>query len=57
MKFKHAILIAFAAIIATIIGALFKLQHWPGAAETMLVAMILMIAALISLIYTIARQK
>lgn len=57
MKYKH-ILIAFAlGCIITIIGALFKIMHWPGASLLLILGMLSEASAGVMLIVKIYKDQ
>ncbi|MDR0874140.1 MAG: hypothetical protein LBN27_11855 [Prevotellaceae bacterium] len=51
MKIKHTIIIFAVGICLTIIGALFKIMHWPFAGMILTVSSILEVIGIILLIY------
>jgi len=53
MKVKHIIVIFLLGVIFVILGSLFKINHWPGAAKILLVGMILEILGLILVIWKV----
>jgi hypothetical protein len=53
MKVKHIILVFLLGVIFVILGSLFKINHWPGAAKILLVGMILEILGLILAIWKV----
>lgn len=59
-KFISAIIISFFGIITVIIGALFKILHWPGGSFLLLIGVFLEFLAILVLIITLilkSKQK
>jgi hypothetical protein len=51
MKAKHILLILAAGILIGLVGAIFKIQHWPGALTMLIVATTLQVISGLLLLY------
>ena len=52
-KYKISLVLFLIGMIITILGALFKVMHWPGASVLLIIGMLSEIIALINLIIVI----
>jgi len=53
MKVKHIIVVFILGVIFVILGSLFEINHWAGAAKLLLAGMILEILGLIMVIWKV----
>ena len=53
MKVKHIIVVFILGAIFVMIGALFKIQHWPGAAKLLIAGLVFQIVGLAMIIWKI----
>jgi len=56
-QYKLPLILFLIGIILTIVGSLFKLMHWPGATIVLTVGMLTEVAAIISLIILLIKNK
>jgi len=56
-QYKLPLILFLIGIILTIVGSLFKLMHWPGATIMLTVGMIAEVAAIITLIVLLIKNK
>ena len=56
-KYLLPLIVFLIGMILTIIGALFKIMHWPGASIMLIIGMLSEATALIILIVTILKKK
>ena len=56
-QYKLPLILFLIGIILTIVGSLFKLMHWPGATIMLTVGMITEVAAIITLIVLLIKNK
>jgi hypothetical protein len=56
-QYKLPLILFLIGIILTIIGSLFKLMHWPGATIMLIVGMLTEVAAIITLIVLLIKNK
>ena len=56
-KYLLPLIVFLIGMILTIIGALFKIMHWPGASIMLIIGMLSEATALIILIITILKKK
>lgn len=56
-QYKLPLILFLIGMILTIIGSLFKLMHWPGATIMLTVGMITEVAAIITLIVLLIKNK
>lgn len=56
-KYKISLVLFLIGMIITILGALFKIMHWPGASVLLIIGMLSEIIALINLIIVILKTK
>ena len=57
MKFKHILALLIVGSIGVTIGALFKIQHWPGASVILLVSVILEVIAALAAVWKLLTIK
>ena len=57
MKVKHVLALFVLGVCGVIIGAVFKIQHWPGAHRILLFSMIIQVVAGILFIWKLLRMK
>jgi hypothetical protein len=56
-QYKLPLILFLIGIILTIVGSLFKLMHWPGATIMLTVGMLTEVAAIITLIVLLIKNK
>jgi hypothetical protein len=56
-QYKLPLILFLIGMILTIIGSLFKLMHWPGATIMLTVGMLTEVAAIITLIVLLIKNK
>ena len=56
-QYKLPLILFLIGIILTIVSSLFKLMHWPGATIMLTVGMITEVAAIITLIVLLIKNK
>jgi len=56
-QYKLPLILFLIGIILTIIGSLFKLMHWPGGTIMLTVGMLTEVAAIITLIVLLIKNK
>ncbi len=56
-KYKIPLILFLLGMVITIIGALFKLMHWPGAGHLLIVGMLSEASAITALIIIIFKMK
>jgi hypothetical protein len=56
-QYKLPLILFLIGMILTIIGSLFKLMHWPGSTIMLTVGMITEVAAIITLIVLLIKNK
>lgn len=56
-KYKISLVLFLIGMIISILGALFKVMHWPGASIILIIGMVSEIIALISLIIAILKNN
>lgn len=57
MKNRHILIIFIMAMIVVIIGAVFKVMHWPGAGSMLVLGMLGQAFALLLLIIKVLRDR
>ena len=57
MKFKHILAMLILGSVGVTIGAIFKIQHWPGASIILLVSMLLELFAGIIAVWKLLTLK
>lgn len=58
MKVKYIILLFIFGVLISVIGALFKLMHWPGASKTLLIGTLIRVfSGIIFIIKLITNNK
>ena len=57
MKVKHILVLIIAGAAGVLAGALFKIQHWPGASVILLISLLLEIAGAILAIWKLLTFK
>ncbi|MBP7167789.1 MAG: hypothetical protein KBB64_09010 [Bacteroidia bacterium] len=53
MKIKHGVILLVLGFVLKGVGFLFKIQHWPGGSDLLLISTIILVAAIIILLYKI----
>ncbi len=56
-QFKIPLVLFLIGMIISVVGALFKLMHWPGANIILIMGMLIEAGAILSLIITILKKK
>lgn len=56
-KYKISLVLFLIGMIISILGALFRVMHWPGASIILIIGMVSEIIALISLIIAILKNN
>lgn len=56
-QYKLPLILFLIGIVLTIVGSLFKLMHWPGASIILTLGMLTEVAAVISLITQLIKNK
>ncbi|UGS22233.1 GldL-related protein [Flavobacterium cyclinae] len=56
-QFKIPLVLFLIGMIISVVGALFKLMHWPGANIILIMGMLIEAGAILSLIITIVKKK
>lgn len=56
-QFKIPLVLFLIGMIISVVGAMFKLMHWPGANIILIMGMLIEAGAILSLIITIVKKK
>ena len=57
MKIKHILALFVLGVCVVVLGALFKIQHWPGASKMLIVGMIAQVVSGILFIWKLLTMK